>query len=356
MNSNVDGNTGESSLIQKKYNTRLNKKDCFIVLNVLFIGTLSVFKAFSNYDDWNQFGKTMYFSMGAGASNARYFFQVTLWNFWLVVVGYIVIYDMIINRWIRKRKNISPLEGLIHRFVSTLAIVVAFVFWAGMGVVGILYGNPNAYFLFNAFCLHFVTPCLALFYCYYRNKQVSYKENNLNQFSNWSLQKLRQGSVGLWFVVFIIGTIVFIGCSFLLQYFISTNYTPVYPCVDWHHGTMFTLVGAFFCLLMPFLFTMIMYLMHVDITVLQNKQSQQIMRTLKPAIFIIINMAMSFTLCYGITHSCVHLSPLPSLGISLLTVIISGIVTAMSYVKFFSESNIDATLFPRFVLNSSISC
>jgi len=331
----------------KAQNKRLSYFDAFVIFGVCTVGTLSIFRQFSSYGNLDQFGQPVNFSMGAGHSNAEYFFQVTLWNLWIAVVGYIVIYDIIINRLLRGKKEITPAQGIINRMLATLALGVAFVYWAGMGIPRALSGNSNTFYLVNTFCLHFIIPLIALLYYYVRHKKVEYSEEKTAT-KNKVLTKLAQGNLWYWLGCFFICATLFTGLSFVLQYAVSTNYTPVYDVIDWHGGFMSIAMGVAACVAMPLLFTAILYIMHVE------KPSNK--KYLRPAVLGFIVFAMSFTLTYGILHNATGWNLGPSIakidvGVALIGFGVAALLSFIS-IKFgykkLSESDALQYTFPQF--------
>jgi len=322
-----------------KQNNNISIFDILVALGVVSIGTLSIFRQFSSYGNLDQFGKPVSFSMGPGHSNSEYFFQVTLWNLWLAVAAYIVIYDIIINRWMRRKQKITPTQGVMNRMFATLAVGVSFVYWSGMGVQRALSGNSNAFYLLNTFCLHFLIPMIALLYYYVRHKNAPFNENPEAADKNNLIAKLRKGNLYYWFGCFSICSILFTSLSFVLQYVITTNYTPVYDIINWHGGFMSIGMAAATCIAMPFIFTAILYIMHVDNRFTKNFG--------KPFIFGTIMSAMSFTLTYGALHNCVGLNSELSFGISVGVVLFSLLLTVLAYKKL-SNTNAFECTFPRF--------
>ena len=324
--------------------------DGIVLLTVTICTLSSILCEFSNINTLNQFDKLihenqLHFSCGKEHEHLRYFFELTLWNLWLAVVIYIVLWDILFRKIFCRHKKITPTQRIVNRVLTTFSIGIGLLFWSAIGVPGALKHRVCPFKMINTFGLHFLIPAVVLLYYFARNKADLFKKKNNLLGQSIKMQKhhpmIKQFETHWqsYLLLFYLFSIIFVILSYILQFYITTNCTPVYDgIVDWRHP----LITANICLITPIIFTSIFYIMH-----LKNKYT----KFLKGIIITFIISCISFTLSYGLFDGCLHYNPPTSWSISLNIAIFLSLSTLATYRL--NKSNAFEIIFPSLLFGNS---
>jgi len=314
---------------------------------VLFTVTICTFSSilceFSNINTLGQFDKLthknqLHFSLGKGHEHLRYFFELTLWNLWLAVVVYMILWDMLFRKLLCRHKKITPSQRIINRIFTTFSLSIGFLFWSLLGIPKALKHQVCLFKMVNTLGLHFLIPAAVLVYYFARNKAdlVDKKITYIHQKKIQTHHRIIKPFETHWqsyLLFFYLFSIIFAILSYVLQFYITTNCTPVYDgIVDWRHP----LIASSICLITPLIFTSIFYIMHV-----KNKYTE----FLRGVVLTFIVSCMSFTLSYSLLDGCLHYNPTISWSISCnITILLSLTIFAIYY--FYRDKHVEIVFPP----------
>jgi len=157
--------------------------DGIVLLTTIVCTTSSILCEFSNIKTLNQFNNLgcknqLHFSIGETHEHLRYFFELTLWNLWLGVVAYIVIWDMLTRRLLLHNKKIPTFQRITNRILATLSLGIGFIYWSTLGIPKVLEHQACLLKLVNTFGLHCLIIMVTLIYYFVRNKADLLTEKN----------------------------------------------------------------------------------------------------------------------------------------------------------------------------------